>query len=157
VNAKQRKGKQLGIETVQRIRDLAEEGLGIRAIARGVGISPSSVHQYLVVKPNDPGAQPSPKVDEAPTDGQGAKGHPSAGVKTTADLEEAAIIAISPRRFELTSSLLWQAMEVTRREWGWNELSPGDWLDTYLYETMRQRGILLGGYVKLERRSDGSG
>ena len=43
-------------------------------------------------------------------------------------------------------------MEVTRREWGWNELSPSDWLDTFLYETMKQHGIILGSYVKLDRR-----
>ena len=155
MNAKQRNGKQLGAETVQRIRDLGEQGLGIRAIAKEVGVSPSTVHRYLFAKPDDPGAQPPSQAPEGATDGRGAKGRSTAGVQTTTNLEEAAIIAISPRRFELSSSLFWLAMEVTRREWNWPELSPQDWLDTYLYETMKQRGIILGSYMKVDRMGDG--
>ena len=47
MNAKQRKGKQLGAEAVQRIRNLAKVGLGIRAIAKEVGVSPSTVKPLL--------------------------------------------------------------------------------------------------------------
>jgi len=113
VNAKQRKGKQLGAETVQRIRELGAQGLGNRAIAKEVGVSTASVHRYLFAKPHDPGAPPS--MAKGQTDSQDAKGRSSAGVKTTASLEEAAIITISPCRFELSFSLIWLAMEVTRR------------------------------------------
>ena len=152
MNAKQRKMKHLGADTVQRIRDLGQQGLGVRAIAKQVGVSLASVSRYRSGKVNEPDAQAPPQENEPPTDGQDAKGRSSAGVKTTASLEEAAIITISPRRYELSSSLIWLAMKVARREWGWNELSPSDWLDTYLYETLKQRGIILGSYMKLDRR-----
>jgi len=39
--------KQLSAETVQRIRNLAKVGLGIRAIAKQVGVSPSTVRPLL--------------------------------------------------------------------------------------------------------------
>ena len=72
--------------------------------------------------------------------------------------EEASIITITPRRFETTSALIWQAKLVTELEWGWPKFPMQDWLDTLLYITFKQRGILLGGYVVLDRelRSGGN-
>ena len=73
--------------------------------------------------------------------------------------EEASIITITPRRFETTSALLWQAKMVTEHEWHWPKLSMQDWLDTFLYYAFKQRGIILGGYVVLDkeqRRGNGS-
>ena len=138
--------KQLSADTVRRIRDLKRDGLGNRAIAKELGISTASVHRYLCKKPDDPGAPPWTAEND-----RKVKERPPRDLPTTTNIAEAAIIAISPRRFEFSCSLLWQAMEVTRREWNWPELSPGDWIDTFLYYTMKQRGIILGGYQVVRR------
>ena len=66
--------------------------------------------------------------------------------------EEASIITITPRRFETTSALLWQAKMVTEYEWHWPKLSMQDWLDTFLYYAFKQRGIILGGYVVMSKQ-----
>lgn len=77
--------------------------------------------------------------------------------KLTTKFEEAAVLTFVPRRFEVNSQLFAQAKLVTEREWGWPVLSPGDWLDTYLYFTMKQRGIILGAYQVVEEKEVRSG
>lgn len=80
------------------------------------------------------------------------KGGEDSRAKTTvmpkaSSLSEAATLFIIPRKFEMSSLLLWQAMEVAINEWGWpRDITPEDFLDTYLYQTMKQRGIILGAY-----------
>lgn len=39
--------------------------------------------------------------------------------------------------------LLEEAMKVAREKWRWPEMEPTDFLDTYLYESFKQRGITL--------------
>lgn len=82
--------------------------------------------------------QPTPKAPGALAPGKVGKG--------TATLAEANVVAFVPRRLEVSSLLLMVAKEVTEREWGWPEMQVGDWLDTYLYWTLRQRGIVVGAY-----------
>lgn len=71
----------------------------------------------------------------------------SGGAVPTTNLDDASLVTISPKQFTMTSSLLWQAREAAIREWGWDpSISPEDFLDTYLYVSFKQRGIILGGY-----------
>ncbi len=73
----------------------------------------------------------------------------------TADIGEAVSVMIAPKRFEMESTLLWQAREVAIREWDWpTDISPGDFLDTYLFESFKQRGVMLGAY-QIEDRNRG--
>jgi hypothetical protein len=66
----------------------------------------------------------------------------------TNDPSEAVIVAISPKRFETTSTLLWQGREAAIREWGWpKDITIEDFLDTFIYCAFKERGIILGGYV----------
>lgn len=78
----------------------------------------------------------------------GDKGDAARTPAKAVTLAEAVRVRIIPREFALDSSnLFWQAMEVAINEWGWPEdIRPQDFLDTYLYVTMKQRGIILGGY-----------
>ncbi len=75
--------------------------------------------------------------------------------KPAASIAEANIVAISPKRFEMSSALLWQAREAAIREWNWPaDISPEDFLDTWLYESFKQRGIILGGYQVVRKGRD---
>ncbi len=70
--------------------------------------------------------------------------------RSTMILAEANKVTISPRAFSMASSLLWTAMQAAISEWGWpGDMSPEDFLDTYLYLSFKQRGIVLGGYQVL--------
>ncbi|GEM_PF-2824305 len=72
--------------------------------------------------------------------------------KAALGIEDAALLVITPRRFEFNSTFVWQAQAVTEREWGWKHTDNiGDWLDTYLWWSMKKFGIVLGGYVVLNR------
>ena len=67
------------------------------------------------------------------------------------NIQESISVAITPRRFEMSSTLIWQALAAAIREWNWpKDITPEDFLDTYLYHSFKQRGILLGGYQVLE-------
>lgn len=68
------------------------------------------------------------------------------------NLAEAQIVAFIPKEFRANSVLLQVAKSVCEQEWHWPNLPIGDWLDTYLYLTMRQRGIVLGSYQKIESK-----
>lgn len=82
-----------------------------------------------------------------------ARPGPATGAKSTTALAEAQTLTIYPKRFEMSSVLLWQAREAAIREWGWPpDISAEDFLDTFLHFAFMQRGILLGGYTVLEKR-----
>ena len=66
------------------------------------------------------------------------------------NLAEAQVVAFIPKEFRANSVLLQVAKAVCENEWKWPNMSLGDWLDTYLYITMKQRGIVLGSYQKVE-------
>lgn len=70
--------------------------------------------------------------------------------KTTAIPEEANTFVVTPRKCEISSMLLLIAKHVCEVEWNWPKMSVEDFLDTYLYETMKQRGIIIGAYQKVE-------
>lgn len=79
--------------------------------------------------------------------GGGGNQRLSSGARPTTNLADAAILTISPQTFTMSPTLIWQAREAAIREWGWPpDISPEDFLDTYLYISFKQRGIMLGGY-----------
>lgn len=73
--------------------------------------------------------------------------------KVTENIAEAVSIFIAPKTFQMSSVLLWQAREAAIREWNWPaDISPEDFLDTYLYNSYLQRGICLGAYQVLDKK-----
>lgn len=87
-----------------------------------------------------------------------AKGDSSPAKKVMAApgrrFEDSALLVVSPQRFEVNSMILWQAKAITEREWGWPSMTPGDWLDTFIFMLMKKFGIVMGGYIVHE--PDGS-
>ncbi len=89
-------------------------------------------------------------------DGAGAPGSsqspgeattPKAPQRLLGSVEDAAILGFTPRRFEVNSTLLWQAKYVCEHEWGWPEMDMGDWLDTFMFYAFKRFGVVLMGYV----------
>lgn len=74
---------------------------------------------------------------------------PAAG-RPVGNIREAARVRFIPKEFVLEASpILFQAMEVAVNEWHWPaEMTPQDFLETYIYRTMDQLGYVLHGYVK---------
>ena len=65
----------------------------------------------------------------------------------TTNPSEASLVTITPKQFTMSSDILWQARRAAIKEWGWDpNISLEDFLDTYLYISFKQRGIILGGY-----------
>lgn len=83
-------------------------------------------------------------------------GSRSQPVRTATTLERADVVAFIPKRFEMHSILLWQAKEAAEREWNWPKMEPDDFLDTYLHESFKQRGIILGAYKVVKEGNDDS-
>ena len=145
-----RKPKALTEEQVKQIREAPSYG----KVADTLGISQnrakaikqtSSLEEALRVAGNQDKTAP-PKTP-AP---------PKAPAKITTTLEGAEVVAFIPRKFEMHSILLWQAKEAAEREWNWPKMEPEDFLDTYLHESFKQRGIILGAYKVVEEGNDGS-
>lgn len=79
----------------------------------------------------------------AGSDGSGV----SKGIKVAATLAEAQTVTIYPKSFTMSSSLVWQAREAAIRELNWPaDITPEDFLDTWIYLSFKAQGILLGGY-----------
>ena len=91
-------------------------------------------------------AQLSKARDRSPSHIKSGKRGNSRG-DGAAQLAESTSVMISPKTFQMSSALLWQAREAAIVEWDWDaDLSVEDFLDTYLYVSFKQRGIILGGY-----------
>lgn len=76
------------------------------------------------------------------------------GYKAASTAEQANVFVIRPQKYEVSSMLLLIAKQVCEVEWKWPPLAMEDWLDTYLFETLRQRGVVIGAYQLLQP-SDG--
>lgn len=76
----------------------------------------------------------------------GSKGN-GKGVKVATTLAEAQTLTIYPKSFTMSSTLVWQAREAAIRELGWPaDITAEDFLDSWLFLSMKAQGILLGGY-----------
>lgn len=76
----------------------------------------------------------------------------------SAQLGEAVRVTVTPKSFTTSSSMLWQAMQVAINEWGWPaDMTPDHFLDAYLYISMKQRGVILGGYTIIREEEDDDG
>ena len=66
----------------------------------------------------------------------------SSAIKTTTH------VTIVPRAFTMPSTLIWMAMDVAINKWGWPaDMTPEQFLDTYLHRSFKQRGATIGGYL----------
>ena len=141
-------GQRLSDEKKAKIYELLAAGRSKASIAREIGVTWSTVRKYQ--KEENGEGEGTARDDSEKTNhkGNGASPHPRQQPgKFAATLEEAASVLIAPNQFTTSSTLIWQAKLVTEKEWGWPEMPLGDWLDTYLWFTMKQRGVILGGYI----------
>ncbi len=57
-------------------------------------------------------------------------------------------MGVAPKSFTVNSTLVMQAKYVTEKEWGWKPTENiGDWLDTFIWWSMRKFGVTIDGYV----------
>ena len=109
---------------------------------KALGIKYKTLHEYWRLYQK--GERTSPRGSRA----QVASGD----ALSTANLAQASFLTISPKQFTMTSTLLWQAREAAIREWGWDpNITPEDFLDTYLYVSFKQQGIILGAYQVVDK------
>ena len=103
--------------------------------------------RYYERRKNDRRSGDGVEDGDASVKNNGAK--PASQKTTTArTIEEAALLTVVPKSFVVNSSLVWQAKYVTEREFNWKHTDDiGEWLDTYLWWTMKKLGVVLGGYV----------
>ena len=94
---------------------------------------------------NGNNSKPQPQAQKKPTSVTTV-----AGAKFTSNIGEAVSLSITPRAFTMDSSMVWAAMEAAKREWHWPaNMTPQEFLDTYLFLSYKQRGLLLGAYTVL--------
>lgn len=102
---------------------------------------------------------PSDEEDKTSQDDKPPK-KKKAPLKTTAtalraaSAAEANVLAIIPKSFTVNSLLLQVAKKVTEEEWHWPVMDMGDWIDTYLFWTMKQRGVVIGSYQMVSRNGN---
>lgn len=104
--------------------------------------------------PEAPEVSPPPEASKTPpaekSKGEGTKS-PVKKIPTTT-VQPGQVVKVLPREFTMTSTLLWQAREAAIREWGWPaNISLEDFVDTWLYLSFKANGIVLGGYMKVEK------
>jgi hypothetical protein len=71
----------------------------------------------------------------------------------TENLDEANVLQVVPTVKQFSSVILFLAKKYTETEWNWPELDVGDWIDTYIYHTLRQHGVTLG-YTTQEGKNE---
>jgi hypothetical protein len=85
--------------------------------------------------------------------GSGGDQRPYAGTERAKNLDDSVSVTIAPKTFTMSPTLIWQAREAAIREWGWPaDISPEDFLDTFIYIAFKQRGIMLGGYQVIDEK-----
>ena len=162
-------GVKPGNAKIERIRQSYLDGDTQASIAKKESVSTFTIAKYVKgLRPEDNGDNelPTPQaVDtiladttEGKDDISATSSKKSAQRQTVSrpatSIEEANTVVVNPRRFEMSSLLLWQAKLATEREWGWPVYPPGDWLDTFLFNAFKKFGIVLGGYVVVKDEED---
>lgn len=81
---------------------------------------------------------------------------PKAKAVRTDAVADAVRIRVIPREFILdVGNIFWRAMQVAINEWHWpQDISPQDFLDTYLYVTLKHFDIILDGYERAEEHEE---
>lgn len=161
-----KKAKELTKEDIEKIRSSED---GYNKLAKQFGVNNTRIeaikkaeslekaYKYAKGKPEKVGDKPS--ADTPPANSSDAKPKPAGTKKTTFMktelLEEANILEIMPKVLTFSSATAWLAKRFTELEWGWPVMDMGDWLDTYIYHTLKQRGVTLGYHI--ENRKDNGG
>lgn len=108
---------------------------------KAIGLKPKTTYNYY---------------QEWKKSGEGTKAQvvqveaPRQAMTVTKNPAEAAMVTIAPKTFTMSSAVFWMAMDAVKREWGWpKDMPPQEFLDYYLIETLKDYGIILGGYVVL--------
>lgn len=107
---------------------------------------------------SDAQAQQEERAPEADIAVQGAPAQPRQAAQARATQYQGmipgAVLTVTPRAFTITSNIIFQAMEVTIRKWGWPQMDPGKWLDTFLYLAMRDYGYILFGVLEVDENGN---
>jgi ParB family chromosome partitioning protein len=110
--------------------------------------------------PVSPGGMTKPNLDEhakcSKRNNNVVISSPEAKYKSAAAPEEANIFVVTTKKYEISSMLLLIAKHVCEVEWNWPKMSVDDFVDTYLYYTMKQRGIVIGAHMKEEDHDGGN-
>ncbi|MFA5187678.1 MAG: hypothetical protein WC551_14450 [Patescibacteria group bacterium] len=75
--------------------------------------------------------------------------------KVATNAETASFFSVVPKTFAFSSMLLQMTKKICETEWAWPEMDMGDFLDTYLFWTMQQRGVIIGGYQMVSKNGNG--
>lgn len=141
---------------------LHAEGKGVRRIADEMGVGKTSVVTVLdkakdgTLPPPPPEsavsagvAPPAPEASKKPVAKPDKKKTGPITVRPTA-VDPIANLIVSPQRpFTVNSTLIWFAKQIAEREWGWPEYEIGDFIDTFLYYSLRNSGYNILAYEKI--------
>lgn len=114
---------------------------------RVLGLSPKTRYNYFQLFKKGKGKTISKLGDG---DKLAATPEEKRGYKVTDNPEEASVFVFTPRKYEINSIIPLIAKHVCETEWNWPKMSMTDFLDTYFFYTMKQRGIVIGAYQKIE-------
>ena len=104
-------------------------------------------------KPTDDPEQRK-KGDSSPDEPKQSK-EAKTTVAVTKEASDANYIVIKPKRVELTSQLFWLGKEAAINFWNWpSDISDEDFLDTFIYNAFKQRGIILGGIMVMNEQKE---
>jgi hypothetical protein len=76
-------------------------------------------------------------------------------VAIASSVVESQRVIIRPKQAVIGSTLFWLAKEAAINLWSWpNDISDEDFLDSFLYLAFKQRGIILGAYVEINKKEE---
>lgn len=137
-----------------RQRKAAKDGTGERAdpavnpMPGEEGVNPGV---NPVNPPPGPGNAKGPPTDTKPP-GKANGSKPTLKKVAATTPQPGQILRILPREFTMSSTLLWQAREAAIREMGWPpDITLEDFVETWFALSFKANGIILGGYMKVEK------
>ncbi len=99
--------------------------------------------QELAAEEGNGGGGGGPVPQETPTPPA-----PPQAMKAAPSAEVATFFRVVPQSFTISSQLLQICKALCEQEWGWPQMSMQDFLDTFLYMAMEQRGYIIGAWQK---------
>jgi len=100
---------------------------------------------------------PGEEIPEEKPASKPAEDRPARATRQATSLDEAVAVTIVPKTFTISSSMLQVAKAATEREWGWPVMEVGDWMDTFIYNALKQRGIVIGSYTVVGEKGEPDG
>ena len=153
------KGFQVKELTQEQVKEIFESELGQLKLAKQFGVGPERIqaikHSETLEDAYEFAAKAIPKKPRA------SKAEPKTSAThtlvKTENLEDANVLQVVPTVKQFSSVVLFLAKTYTEKEWNWPQMDVGDWIDTYIYHTLRQHGVTLGyNTQEVKNTEDGS-